>query len=239
MYEMKKLLLFALTLLLVNVVLLAQNIAVLDVNHNDLNGQDLYVNDLHNGEYVVNFLLKNNSNSPVDVIFKKSHIVMQPGGSDYFCVGLTCYLPESMETGTMTIPAGGVMTDTCYVHMMPGTSMDASLVRYTLYNVANPADSSSVIVHYNDELSISTEEEAQVAVYPNPATDHFVLDYKIKQGNGVLTIHNMLGTEVRKINLTNMAGSEYINVSDMNAGVYFYALKRSNKVLHTGRIVIK
>ena len=236
---MKKLLLLFTTLALVNIYMFAQDIALYDLDLNNVNGTDIYIHELHNNEFVVDLLVANSSANAIDVIFKKSYISLDAGITEYFCVGATCFLPSSMESGAMNVAAGGIHPDTCFAHFLPGASTIPSIIRYTIYNAANPEDSASVVVHFNDELSVREANDIVFEMYPNPASEFINVDYKLNDGNNLFTIYNMLGTEVKEIRLSDFAGSTFVNVSDLNSGVYFYSIRQEKDVLKTGRLVIK
>ncbi|MCQ2309505.1 MAG: C25 family cysteine peptidase [Bacteroidales bacterium] len=71
---------------------------------------------------------------------------------------------------------------------------------------------------------VETVTEQNVNVYPNPAAD--VINIELGENMSDIVIYNNIGQMVR--NLAGMSGTVQVNVSDLNAGMYFVTI--NNKV---------
>jgi hypothetical protein len=68
-----------------------------------------------------------------------------------------------------------------------------------------------------------------ISVYPNPAKEIINVKCGIKNENSILSIHNVLGNEVR----TEILKTEnlQINISDLEEGIYFVQIKTNEKII--------
>ncbi len=70
-------------------------------------------------------------------------------------------------------------------------------------------------------------EGVAIDVFPNPATDQFVVSYDIKaKKNAFLVITNILGQEIAKISLENNNGQTNIGAT-FDAGIYFVQIENA------------
>lgn len=66
-------------------------------------------------------------------------------------------------------------------------------------------------------MGVETSVEQNVNVYPNPATD--VINVELGENESDIVVYNSLGQVVKR--LERMSGTVQINISDLNAGMYF------------------
>jgi hypothetical protein len=86
------------------------------------------------------------------------------------------------------------------------------------------------------------ELEAFFAVYPNPADDfiEFEYDLKVPSQNAVLSIYDLMGRELEKLDLGwEPSGIKVIDTSDLPNGVYIYELLKDQEQVKSGKIVIR
>ncbi|GAB4447190.1 MAG: hypothetical protein OHK0036_01170 [Bacteroidia bacterium] len=77
-------------------------------------------------------------------------------------------------------------------------------------------------------LAVNTNEAAYFNVYPNPSKDVLYLKNLDKNTSSAkIQIFNVLGEIVKTIELNN---TDYINVSDLNTGVYWLQITTENKL---------
>jgi len=111
-----------------------------------------------------------------------------------------------------------------------------------IWEVSGDANGNGVID--NGEI-LSTSElinnKANINSYPNPATNNLTINYSFDGniGNAKIELYDVLGQRVNTYNLLNNKGQLNLNVSELNSGVYFYAVKVDGKTLKTERVIIK
>ncbi len=83
-------------------------------------------------------------------------------------------------------------------------------------------------------VGLLSEDEAQIKVYPNPASEFVVVDYGfIDWGKGEATMYitNEAGQQVYEQKLPMYSGFQKIDVSKFTSGVYTAYLNRDNRVI--------
>jgi len=86
-------------------------------------------------------------------------------------------------------------------------------------------------------LSESAEQNEFVTLFPNPASSSATV-FIGKQGNYSLGLVNALGQEVKNISDLS-SGTNQINTSDLNSGIYFYKVISEGIIVGKGRLVIE
>lgn len=78
-------------------------------------------------------------------------------------------------------------------------------------------------------------------LYPNPATDFIVFDYKLSSNapQAKVTIRNVLGSEVKSMELSKWDTNTRFSIADLKPGVYFYTLSMEDQNLVTRRFMVK
>jgi hypothetical protein len=179
----------------------------------------------------------------MNVKVRRTNIQMNDAGSQaYFCTDLNCYSPGQTMSSVVNMPAGGHFD----LSLDYSTNANGSShIRYTVINQANTADSATFIVVYNSTpAGISTASIVKPSVsnpMPNPAATSFNLNYKLgsaSQDNAKMVIYNMLGERVMETAVTEAEGTVKMDVSALNAGVYFCSLESEGKTLATRRLVV-
>ena len=89
----------------------------------------------------------------------------------------------------------------------------------TAHNLNNPES-----LCYDASLSTETFEKKEIKIFPNPTLGK--LDIKNMPENTNLTITNMLGDVVRKINTNHVSNT--IDVSNLESGIYFISNSDKN-----------
>lgn len=84
--------------------------------------------------------------------------------------------------------------------------------------------------------SVDELEENSVSLYPNPSngTVNYSLDNTI-DGSSTVTIFNVSGVEIKKMNINNKFGS--VDLSSFDNGVYIFSLNNNGRILNK-RIVL-
>lgn len=169
------------------------------------------------------------------------------------CYGTNCFTADELNMGVqtnsgfVTIAGGGIDTS---LKVAPFTfiwgAADSAVWRVTVYDVSNPTDSSSAIITWKEgfPLSIKNEiskESVSFAVYPNPTSDNLTINYKIDANVTVVSVDvfDVVGKRVLTHKLTGAKGIVKVDVSNLNSGIYFYAINADGQTLKTERVIIK
>ena len=90
--------------------------------------------------------------------------------------------------------------------------------------------------------TIAKQTKASVEVYPNPASNVVVFQYKtgnIAQTASII-IRNMVGKVVREISLETIGTSQKkVSIADLSTGVYFYSYVLDGNVISTKKLVVR
>ena len=98
----------------------------------------------------------------------------------------------------------------------------------TAHNLNNPES-----LCYDSSLSNETITQRELKIFPNPTSGK--LEIRNMPENTNLTITNMLGVVVRKLNIKS--DNDTIDISDLDSGIYF--ISNSNKNNHFVKKIIK
>jgi hypothetical protein len=82
--------------------------------------------------------------------------------------------------------------------------------------------------------------EDRFKIYPNPAQDFVSVTFEeIASLEPLhLRIYNMMGVEVKQMDLNFEWNKIDIDISDLHAGIYYYAIERAGKQIHKEQLVI-
>jgi hypothetical protein len=91
-----------------------------------------------------------------------------------------------------------------------------------------------------DHLIVSDRITA-TNLYPNPADDYTEIEYSISQSvnDARLSFYNVLGTEVKGIELDKNEKKVRIPTRDMNSGIYLYQLSVDGKSMVTKKLIVR
>jgi hypothetical protein len=162
----------------------------------------------------------------------------------YFCTDQLCYAPSTVVSGNVTVNSGAeflLVTD-----FTPDNTPGISVVRYSVWNTANPADSVYFFIEYHvSPTGIAAHQNVKASIgspMPNPASAVFNMNYNLGssygQGNAKMVIYNMLGEAVKTEAISEAEGTFRMDVSTLDNGVYFTSLEVDGKQLSTKRLVV-
>ncbi|MDQ3048858.1 MAG: T9SS type A sorting domain-containing protein [Bacteroidota bacterium] len=175
---------------------------------------------------------------------------VDPADQTQFCWGGLCYgFSTNLSSLSATIPT----MDTISFNQSPGMGFHAifnssavtgtRVVHYKFYDTTNPNDTVGVTLRYNIVAGINDESKANGSIsnaFPNPSSTTIAIKYDLNEfaTEGKIVFHDMLGKAVKEIVLNDKQGTAKVNVSEMNAGIYFYTFMVNDKVLSTKKLVI-
>jgi hypothetical protein len=117
--------------------------------------------------------------------------------------------------------------------------------RYVWFDVSQPNDSDWVDIVFDTTpgASIAPVGGAGVRtldVYPNPSLDQVInvrFELENAQGAQELVLHDLTGTEVRRLRVVSGEGNIRIEQGDLDAGVYFLSVRMNGRIVATRRVV--
>ena len=186
--------------------------------------------------------ITNNSSSSKEVGVVRTMNNLAANHVGYFCWA-QCYT-ASVDTSPdyMTILPGGyldIFRGDLETNLTPGNSH----VTYCFYDSNNINDSVCVEFNYPTFVGLSDLPSGKNYIskaYPNPASDvaNFYVNVEKSSKSAQLKFFNMLGAQVKDINVLNNKNSIKVNVSDLKAGIYFYSLWIDGKSTSTGKLMV-
>ncbi len=207
------------------------------------------VNSMTYSDYFIKKMhVVNTSNQPVQLEFKRIRRYHKYGWLDQVCDDFLCFTADDAnvwlrptdQTNILTINPGD--SSVFQPKVFPKTIAGCSIYTYQVTNsfgvVYDTVQISYSLGGFSCNLSAEEyENEIEYSVYPNPASD--VLTINIGQSNNTssISIYNLVGEEVSTMVLNN--GNNFLDVSALSSGVYFYAIKSNNTVIETKKLVIQ
>jgi hypothetical protein len=187
---------------------------------------------------------RNNTSKTITLIIRKADSQIGTSQKNFFCMNEVC-MDEGVEDFIIKVEPGQTVSS-LQIALEAGLTPGISTVRYMAYNKANPNE----ILEF--ELNFVVEERSSVTniytsrlitlqeVYPNPATDHAYVNYRLLSDNAdaKLVLHNVLGSPVGEYKLPSSENRIKLRTDDLKAGVYFYTLYVENKAVLTRKLVV-
>lgn len=246
---MKKLLLSLITIIFVSSFLSGQSFKILDKQGVDLTSDTVYLwGDVNTASLELHIDIKNTSASLADMKLKIVPNWLITNSYYNYCLGLSCFslAGSQPEIPPVTIP---IKADSSYretlLDCFPNGQLGESSLTYVFFNAANTSDTAFVTVIYNTTpvgiKNVDLKENAIGNIYPNPAQSLATLNYNLEgyNQNAKVVLYDMLGNNVKEFDLIgNNQGKISINTNEMPNGVYFYALRSSNKTVATRRLIV-
>ena len=237
----------ALSLLLSIVYGYSQNIVLLDDNKNVISNTIVDVSIAPSSNSTLELLVKNSGSSPDTIKVVRTIYSVDGADQTQFCWGGLCYLYTTNTSSlSLTIAPGDTVNyaqNGFHAIFNAGTASVTRLIHYKFYNMHNYSDSTGVTLRYLSPAGINelSEESGILAnAYPNPANSLISVKYDINGASekGKIIFYDMLGKSVKEIILNDKQGIAKINISDLNAGIYFYTLMTDDKAISTKKLVV-
>lgn len=190
--------------------------------------------------------VKNNSSTEKIVRVERVATNLTSGHVTYFCWD-ECFPPSGAISGNDTLAAGAT-TNIFISYLIPNSITGISTVTYKYFDVNNPNDSTIQQFSYNVSATTSVEKTVLAksiseisAAYPNPASQYTRIDYDLSTSarESSIKFYNILGSEIRKIDLQGRQGSVSIDLDNMSEGMYLYSLVVNGKTVSTKKFIVK
>jgi len=243
---MKKLLLFLFAIGLASVSFSQGSLALSNDNGPIPNhGNVLIIGDPADEEIVAHIYVTNNSVHPINVmVFRRQNSMASDSSWSQFCWG-ACFGPDTDTClFPITIDAGATNTADFSGHYHPKQAIGSGKITYVFYDGSNMADSVAVNVEFKASpagFSESFIEGIRISeVYPNPANNAAYIDLEIPAdaGSASIMVSNLLGSQVKNIEVNNLSGKQKIETVDLKNGLYFCTVKVNGQVISTRRMIV-
>lgn len=205
--------------------------------------------------------ITNDSDETMEIGVRRTPLCEVEGSTNQFCWGGNCFLPGTnvspltieLDAGE-TIEIGDLLGFTAYYNYDGNAGL--TKIQYEFYDVQNPDNYAELfIVNCIDtsdncaaaELdcpnSLGVEEltlEPELTAAPNPAFTSTNVRFNLGTSaiNANLVLRNALGAEVKTIELDSRFGEKTIDLSGLDAGLYYYSLENNGAVVKTKRLVV-
>ncbi|MBL7884041.1 MAG: T9SS type A sorting domain-containing protein [Bacteroidia bacterium] len=239
---MKKLLL-SITILFAGAQLNAQSFMLHDAQGANITGQTINFNSSETfNQIAYHAHVMNMASTGKTVKVRRIALGTQPFAVSDFC-WTACYDPSTnLSPFGILIPAGA--TDTSFIAHYTHNEEETGTTtyKYSFFDQNNPNDSVFFILNFN--ITVGLEEHKANAIvssaFPNPASSLFSLKYDVNEyaKTAKIVVYDMLGKAVKEMVLENKQGTAKVDVSTLNAGVYFYSFMVDDKAILSKKIVV-
>ncbi|HEY6162721.1 MAG TPA: T9SS type A sorting domain-containing protein [Bacteroidia bacterium] len=238
---MKKILLIAFSGLFIGRVA-AQSLQIMDTQNNNLpNGtvSDLWY-DVNASAPYEDYTVKNTSGSSKFIKCRRYEISTVNGTSNVICWYI-CYAPAVSVSQSVNMPSSSTHTFT--THYYPSANVGTTILNYTFWDSLNPADSAWFTVRWHitpTGVNNLVQPSGNISnVFPNPANVNANINFQLNNtATAIVRIYNIVGTEVKRINVNNKEGLLTFSVSDLEPGIYFCSFIADDKVLATRKLTV-
>ena len=243
---MKKILLFVIVAFMSTIYVNAQSLS-LSWNGEVLNDTvTVWVDPTSTDATAFHAIVNNNSENIINVKAIRINIDVLEDTFNTFCFANTCYGPATDTSRTLVIPAGASSPEDDFKGEYTATDINGtSLIKYKFYNEMDTSDTAQIVVKFWSSPAAIDESLANSIslsnAYPNPTHTTFNIDYSFDVNVSAATVKivNLLGSVFKEVEMNQNANKLSIDVSNLNAGIYFYAVFVNNEVFQTKKLVIR
>lgn len=191
----------------------------------------------------IHLKIKNNSDRAQFYTVRKSRSDLSEAQKGYFCLDNKC-LESSVSEFVKKVDPGETVNLNFTVES--GNQAVLNNIKFDIFPKNNPTEVIEHIVSLNvderGQRSIYQSRELVINdVYPNPAQDIAVIDYKIHNEllKAKIVVHNILGRSMGEYELPTDDTRIKMIVDDFAPGVYFYTLYVNNTGVLTRKIMVR
>lgn len=245
---MKKLLIFFITTLLSVSYVNAQSTLGLSWDGSALSDTVYVWVDPYNADATLfHAVVTNNTDNIVNIKVLRTNIDVVEESVNSFCWASQCYPPFLDESGEYQpiLVGESTGTDNFYAEFIAHETFGTSIVKYKFFDKDNTDIYSEVVVKYwSSPEAIDEEISDKISfsnAYPNPAINKFNIDYNFDTNinKASLKIVNLLGSVVKEVEIDQNSNKLSMDISNLDAGVYFYSIVVNNEVFQTKKLVIR
>lgn len=191
--------------------------------------------------------LSNVSEEDVTVRVHKYELDMVNEATAAMCFGDACYPPTTTTSGSVFIMSGSTLSHESsegafhFSYKTPAAGI--SYVKFVFVNEENEEDQVSVVFKMvcNPTGIVSNAVATKMRAYPNPASEIVTVEYAYtgNTSNVNLVIKNLVGATLYTKKLDVNGNKVRVDVSEYNAGIYFYSIEADGRPLVTKKLLVK
>ena len=202
---------------------------------------NFYVENANDDNELI-FIITNTSDEPVTISLSRRVVSEVPGSYNIFCFGGGCYDSQNSAENPMTLQPGETSegSDFHFLYNPCGNEGTTSVN----YSFASADYSVSVMVNYiYSTVGISSSDLSvnSLAAYPNPASTSVTVSYDLSglNSDARLVITNLVGSKVAVRSLNGNSGKVNVDLSNLDAGIYFYSIEANGQAISTRKLIVK
>lgn len=202
---------------------------------------NFYVENANDDNELI-FIITNTSSEEISISLSRRVVSEVPGSYNIFCFGGGCYDSQDYANNPMVLQPGETSegSDFHFVYN-PGGNEGTTSVNYSFTSAGY---SVSVLVNYiYSTVGISSSDLSvnSLAAYPNPASTSVTVSYDLSglNSDARLVITNLVGSKVAVRSLNGNSGKVNIDLSNLDAGIYFYSIEANGQAISTRKLIVK
>ena len=187
--------------------------------------------------------IKNNTDKPQFYVIRKVRSDLAESQKGYFCLDNNCLEPTIIEFSKRVEPEE---TINLYYSIESGLLPVQNNLKFEIFPKGSPTEgiehNVNLIVEERVQRSLYQSREITIHdVYPNPAQDQAIIDYKISNDlvKAKIVLHNVLGKPLGDYELSAEDTRIKIQTDELPSGVYFYTLYLNNNGVFTRKIMVR
>jgi hypothetical protein len=182
-------------------------------------------------EGVAYSFIQNQSAFDKNFIWERNVIDISDGWTSAVCDNVQCHF-EWVNSAQFFLQAQG--EGNIDVHAYPNDNEGGAIIEVIVRNATNPNDNATGTYYFNQALSSGERITNKLSIFPNPATDHLV----IEEGDKVNRIEffDISGKLIKEV---QSQGSQTIDLSDLPEGSYIVRLWDAQNEALSSNVLIK
>jgi hypothetical protein len=197
-------------------------------------------------EIIFSAAVTNNTGHTSEVMVARNVISGAGESVSQICWAESCFPPDVDTVGPQTMESGAISGEEDFaIHYIVNGAVGVSVIEFIIYDKNNPSEVSKIVAKFDpspDGINENILKNIWLSdVYPNPATNFVVIDYKLPSeiDNASAKIVNLLGSIVKEQEVNIHNTKMRMDVSDLNSGIYFYSLTVNGDIYSTKKLVIR
>lgn len=187
--------------------------------------------------------IRNNTEKAQFYIIRKTRSDLSESQKGYFCLENNCLEPAIVEFSKKVEP--GETVNLSYT-VECGLQSAQNSLKFEVFPKGSPSESieQSVSLSVEEKIQRSLYQSKEITihdVYPNPAQDQAIIDYKINGdfSKARIVLQNVLGKPMGEYELPESDTRIKIQTDELPAGIYFYTLYLGQNGVFTRKIMVR
>lgn len=139
------------------------------------------------------------------------------------------------HTEITIVPTEALAFETSYlIEMMPVMGVDGEISDPYMIVFTTEADTDTNVFSPEDNIHVLSDP------MPNPANDFTTINYQLPAGtqHAFLELYSISGALLARLPLDPTASSLTLNTSELQNGIYFYALESAGRIVKTNKLIV-